>query len=663
MRVDGGENQPLPPPPSSSPFNPMVARQKQARKDDSDDDDEIDFLSPRKKQKGESSSGYKMGMGSRTVSPSASAGSIRSPPHKVRPSGSGNGTGAGGRQSLLMLPPPFSNLSATGSPLSFPVHQPSERAVSVPMERKVYPMPPLPSGRRTSSSNNPTTIDTHLLTTSPFLTSTSTSASSAKKDGQSPTFNTAFAFRGLPPSSAYYSPSSSSRPSPPGTATAVAPHAPPSSSFKSGIPRLAATVAHVNPVKAELPIQEVEMGMDLTSASSVRSRLLQPTSSGESLLSASTCSSSSTTTEDVSMAMSEPVGPNVSMVSNSSTGSGSAVGMGMGDETAKRLANLQAMLSRLAMPKAAPAPVTQPATGTTRSSSSRDYLVPLAPPDDSQPRKVGSRTSLGSGGVGLKGTTTTSNLPRRKSLEKPGTAAAGLAMKATLGPSVGSNSSTSSLASLSSSTSNSSRRALGVGTILPLSSSTATIAAAAAGVEGEVSSNAQNNVLQGVIAFVDVRTGDGDDAGMIFVDMLKSMGARVTTRPTLTLTHIVYKSGRPGTLHRYRQHPEPKPFLVGISWVVRCAEVGARVDEKPYVVESAKEAVFQKRRRSMEPKALATLGSSTNGGTTANETALKATIAASIERVRRKSLQFAPKVSSPLAKRVWVMPEEDEDDS
>ena len=72
------------------------------------------------------------------------------------------------------------------------------------------------------------------------------------------------------------------------------------------------------------------------------------------------------------------------------------------------------------------------------------------------------------------------------------------------------------------------------------------------------------------------------------------MGWQVTTRPTLTLTHIVYKAGRPGTLHRFRAHPDPKPFLVGISWVVRCAEVGQRVDEKPYVVESGKEQVFQK---------------------------------------------------------------------
>jgi len=37
-----------------------------------------------------------------------------------------------------------------------------------------------------------------------------------------------------------------------------------------------------------------------------------------------------------------------------------------------------------------------------------------------------------------------------------------------------------------------------------------------------------SSVLYGVVAFVDVRTGEGDDSGMIFVDMLKNMGARVS---------------------------------------------------------------------------------------------------------------------------------------
>lgn len=93
---------------------------------------------------------------------------------------------------------------------------------------------------------------------------------------------------------------------------------------------------------------------------------------------------------------------------------------------------------------------------------------------------------------------------------------------------------------------------------------------------------------------------------------------------TLTLTHIIFKAGRPGTLQHYRNHPEPKPHIVGIAWVVRCAELEQRASEKPYRVEVAHEPALPKvcvsscaflasqiahlvskqpRRRSMEPKA------------------------------------------------------------
>jgi hypothetical protein len=47
-------------------------------------------------------------------------------------------------------------------------------------------------------------------------------------------------------------------------------------------------------------------------------------------------------------------------------------------------------------------------------------------------------------------------------------------------------------------------------------------------------SSSASSVLNGVVAFVDVRTGEGDDSGMIFVDMLKGMGARVSSRNFLS---------------------------------------------------------------------------------------------------------------------------------
>ena len=55
----------------------------------------------------------------------------------------------------------------------------------------------------------------------------------------------------------------------------------------------------------------------------------------------------------------------------------------------------------------------------------------------------------------------------------------------------------------------------------------------------------------------------------------------MTTRITGNLHYIVYKSGRPSTLQRYASHPEPKPHVVGIGWVVKCKEEWTKVDEKP----------------------------------------------------------------------------------
>ncbi|PWN52308.1 hypothetical protein IE53DRAFT_7210 [Violaceomyces palustris] len=127
--------------------------------------------------------------------------------------------------------------------------------------------------------------------------------------------------------------------------------------------------------------------------------------------------------------------------------------------------------------------------------------------------------------------------------------------------------------------------------------------------------------LKGLTILVDVRDQDGEDANAVWVEMLKSCGAKVLVRPPSAsssssssaggvpveqqrlLSHIVYKSGKPSTMHAYRAHPEPKPFVVGVSWVVKCLELGNKVDERDYVIEVGKEAIFGHRRRSsMAPR-------------------------------------------------------------
>ncbi|GAA6005139.1 BRCT domain-containing protein [Rhodotorula paludigena] len=424
---------------------------------------------------------------------------------------------------------------------------------------------------------------------------------------------------------------------------------------------------------------------------------------------------------DDSMAVDESASFAGADVSSLSTASASTTTSTRSEETARRLANLQSMLSRLQMPKpSGSGTASRRASAESATSLQADCEAPLA----AEPQRR-TRASLGSVPTASAAATTSHVAPllpagptaRRRSSIVASRPRGGIVNTATETP-LGDVSMSSSTSAMS----HSHRRSSSISsTTLPsaASSSFSLDAAAekAAGVLGaEATAMARSKgkaALQGVVAFVDVRTAEGDDSGMIFVDMLKGLGARVTLRPSSLTTHIVFKSGRPSTLSFHRTAaPLTRPHLVGIAWVVRCAELGARADEAPFRVEDAtaplpgtgKEnagssvggkvdiaaktaqaalglggapggkgeshgAGGSKRRKSMEPKALAALGSSVNGGDAsfgtgssgatfaARDAALKASIAASIERARRKSLQFAPKVGSPLAKRVFVMPD------
>ncbi|KAI6125544.1 hypothetical protein EV401DRAFT_1855904 [Pisolithus croceorrhizus] len=117
-------------------------------------------------------------------------------------------------------------------------------------------------------------------------------------------------------------------------------------------------------------------------------------------------------------------------------------------------------------------------------------------------------------------------------------------------------------------------------------------------------------VLKKCAIFVDVRTDQGDDAGSLFVDMLRGLGAKIMGRVCQSCTHIVYKNGLPNTLARYRLLNDPKPFVVGIAWVVECVEQRARMDEEKYRVDVDLIDVAggnTKRRRSMLPRYLVPL--------------------------------------------------------
>ncbi|GAA5867814.1 hypothetical protein JCM3774_005864 [Rhodotorula dairenensis] len=384
-------------------------------------------------------------------------------------------------------------------------------------------------------------------------------------------------------------------------------------------------------------------------------------------------------------------------VSTSSTTSSSTATSSRADETARRLANLQSMLSQLYVPKPNTAAGAALATSGARrvsvgakTSRARNSIGSSAsmppPPVASHTARRASMVKAKSSAAAVSGSAGAPNLHRGPQMQS-GSAAASARRKSLAGPLPLGGASAKS--SNESSTTSTKLSTLAPGTTPFRTSSASNQIPTQRAARGKT-------CLQGVVAFVDVRTADGDDSGMIFVDMLKDLGARVTSRPSSLTTHIVFKSGKPTTLDFYRQASlARRPHLVGIAWVVRCSELHLRVEESLFRIEEAgspsaapgggKENIDSvtataqaalglsgkptkagggqsaavKRRKSMEPRALAALNNARANLSlsSSNDSAMKATIAASIERARRKSLQYAPRVGSPLAKRVFVMPD------
>jgi hypothetical protein len=116
-------------------------------------------------------------------------------------------------------------------------------------------------------------------------------------------------------------------------------------------------------------------------------------------------------------------------------------------------------------------------------------------------------------------------------------------------------------------------------------------------------------VLKDCTVFVDVRTEDGDNAGDLFIGMLKDMGAKVLGTAGRTCTHIIFKDGLISTVKSYRSFKENPPHIVGVGWVAQCAQEQARVDESKFFVDTSEIniAAGNKRRKSMIPKHFAYL--------------------------------------------------------
>jgi len=90
------------------------------------------------------------------------------------------------------------------------------------------------------------------------------------------------------------------------------------------------------------------------------------------------------------------------------------------------------------------------------------------------------------------------------------------------------------------------------------------------------SSKTVKGPLNGVSAFVDVRTADGDDASAPFAETLKNLGARVVKQWTwngeeiekVGITHVIFKQGGPRTLSKVKM-AKGAVKCVGLGWISR----------------------------------------------------------------------------------------------
>ncbi|GJN79341.1 hypothetical protein PLIIFM63780_002854 [Purpureocillium lilacinum] len=126
-------------------------------------------------------------------------------------------------------------------------------------------------------------------------------------------------------------------------------------------------------------------------------------------------------------------------------------------------------------------------------------------------------------------------------------------------------------------------------------------------------------LLRGAVVFVDVHTTEGADASGIFVELLSQMGARCVkswhwnpsgescSSAKVGITHVVYKDGGKRTLEKVRE-ANGVVHCVGVSWVLDCERANEWLDEAPYCIDTSHiPRGGARRRKSMEPKALANL--------------------------------------------------------
>ncbi|CAZ84361.1 unnamed protein product [Tuber melanosporum] len=183
----------------------------------------------------------------------------------------------------------------------------------------------------------------------------------------------------------------------------------------------------------------------------------------------------------------------------------------------------------------------------------------------------------------------------------------------------------------------------------------------------------QMGVLAGAVVFVDVYTADGADASGPYVHALRGLGARVLkawnwnpdggNKDKIGITHVVFKEGSPRTLQKVKDS-KGVVICVGVGWVIQCQSEQEWMDESQFAVDlDIIPRGGHRRRKSMEPKALAALSEpKTPQAPKKDAFSLLSRVPAQTEPknpflaknlliARRKSMQFLPKIGSPLSRK------------
>ncbi|KAI7968138.1 hypothetical protein EIK77_010308 [Talaromyces pinophilus] len=157
---------------------------------------------------------------------------------------------------------------------------------------------------------------------------------------------------------------------------------------------------------------------------------------------------------------------------------------------------------------------------------------------------------------------------------------------------------------------------------------------------------ADQQCLRGAVVFVDVHTTEGEDASGIFVELLSQMGAKCvkswswnprssqspgvdgteSVSSKVGITHVVYKDGGVRTMEKVRQAGDLVK-CVGVGWVLDCERANKWVDEAHYCVDSTIiPRGGAKRRKSMQPRALANVNGSLHSSTSSSSSSLSSSI-------------------------------------